>query len=133
MEGADGRVTSESAPHDLQSLLRVFGVATASSGEEAAHDVRENSGEPLRASSTPCDAGQGRADEVDAGRHRVAGGAGRPATLAPGTALPFTRIGRGGHPWLSIRLTQARKATTSVICWSERFGFGLSRRSTSSE
>ena len=53
--------------------------------------------------------------------------------LAPGTAEPFTRIGRGGHPWVSIRLTQARNAMTLLICSSESLRFGMSRPSRSSE
>jgi hypothetical protein len=43
---------------------------------------------------------------------------------APGIALPVTRIGRGGHPWLSICETQSRKAMTCAISVSSSFGFG---------
>src|ERR1700675_2660252 len=60
----------------------------------------------------------------------VAGGA---PILAPGMAEPFTRIGRGGHPWVSIRLTQVRNATTLSISASESLRFGMSRPSLSSE
>src|SRR5678815_3170817 len=44
---------------------------------------------------------------------------GTPSAVAtPGTALPRTRIGRGGHPCVSMRLIHPRNAMTSSISWS---------------
>src|SRR5579864_7696338 len=54
-------------------------------------------------------------------------------TLAPGTALPFTRMGRGGQPCVSILLTQPRKAIRAVMSASLSFSVGMSRRYRSSE
>src|SRR5205823_7078601 len=39
-------------------------------------------------------------------------------TTAPGTALPFTRMSRGGQPCVSILLTHPRNAMTAVMSWS---------------
>src|SRR5262245_60995150 len=64
---------------------------------------------------------------LDAGR-----GSGAPTT-APGTALPLTRIGRGGQPYVLILLTHVRNAITCVISWSDRLSVGIRRRSRSSE
>ena len=48
------------------------------------------------------------------GSEEAAVGAGAPTSM-PGTAAPFTRMGRGGQPWVSILLTHPRNAITAVM------------------